>query len=435
MEIIIAFIIFMATMLVCLITNIPMFCALLVGLVCFMVVGIRKGFSFREVSSFAVKGTKDAFVVIEVMLLIGLITALWRSSGTITFFVYYGIKMITPQLFIVITFILSSVLSYALGTSFGVAGTVGVIFMALARSGGVNEVVAAGAIMSGIYFGDRTGPASSSANLVALVTETELYSNVRMMVKTGAIPMIICTILYVFLSLKNPIHSIDASIFSAFHDQFNINLWLVLPAILMLVLPLFKIRVKFALSYSIIASFLITMFVQNYSFLETLKFAVFGYNSTDPVLGKIINGGGMVSMIEICIILTISCSFSGIFTGTNMLDIIQIKLEELSQRTNRYITMIVTSSLLNMVFCNQTIASMMSSDLLKKPYLSQGGTNQELAIDIENSCIVLAGVVPWCIACSVPLSMMQVGYSAMPYAFFMYIMPISYIFTKKIWYK
>ena len=79
-------------------------------------------------------------VVIEVMLIIGLVTAVWRVSGTITVFVYYGMKLIVPPLFLLITFLLSCLLSYALGTSFGTAGTVGVIFMTLARSGGVDPV-------------------------------------------------------------------------------------------------------------------------------------------------------------------------------------------------------------------------------------------------------------------------------------------------------
>ena len=79
-------------------------------------------------------------------------------------------------------------LSYALGTSFGVASTAGVVLMALARSGGVSEAVTAGVILSGIYFGDRGAPTSSCASLVAALTETDLYGNVRRMFQTAALP-------------------------------------------------------------------------------------------------------------------------------------------------------------------------------------------------------------------------------------------------------
>ncbi|MDO4177165.1 MAG: Na+/H+ antiporter NhaC family protein, partial [Bacillota bacterium] len=173
MGLIIAFIIFIGSMITMLITGHSMVWALLVGLLLFTVLGLHKlkkgeeqlGIveGIKELASNSWGSIKESLIVIEVMLIIGFITAAWRVSGTITVFVYYGMKVIVPPLFLVITFLLSCLLSYALGTSFGVAGTVGVIFMALARSGAVNPVITAGVIMSGIYFGDRGSPVSSSA--------------------------------------------------------------------------------------------------------------------------------------------------------------------------------------------------------------------------------------------------------------------------------
>lgn len=108
-----------------------------------------------------------SMIVLRILFFIGLLTGLWRSCGTIAFFIYHGIRVITPSLFILVAFLLTVLLSYALGTSFGVASTAGVVLMALARSGGVSEAVTAGVILSGIYFGDRGAPTSSCASLVA----------------------------------------------------------------------------------------------------------------------------------------------------------------------------------------------------------------------------------------------------------------------------
>ena len=180
MGLIIAFVIFIGTMIAMLITGHSMVWALLAGLVMFAGLGLVKlkksdealgiGQGIRELALHSWGSIKESLIVIEVMLIIGFITAAWRVSGTITVFVYYGMKLIVPPLFLVIAFLLSCLLSYALGTSFGVAGTVGVIFMALARSGGVDPVITAGVLMSGIYFGDRGSPVSSSANMVAGIT-------------------------------------------------------------------------------------------------------------------------------------------------------------------------------------------------------------------------------------------------------------------------
>ena len=76
----------------------------------------------------------------------------------------------------------------------------------------------------------------------------------------------------------------------------------------------------------------------------------------------------------------------------------------------------------------------MCNDLLTKPYLNTGGTRQELAIDMENTVIVVVGLIPWCIACSVPLTFMGVGIGALPWAFYMYLIPLCYFFTKRHWF-
>ncbi|HZK87955.1 MAG TPA: Na+/H+ antiporter NhaC family protein, partial [Anaerovoracaceae bacterium] len=175
MDLLIAFIVFAVTMTGCLVMGWSMAIALFIGLVCFLLIGLYRGFRLKNLLGMVYTGGRTSFVVLEILILIGFLTALWRASGTISFFVYYGISIITPHMFIVITFLITLILSFALGTSFGIAGTAGVMLMVLARSGGVSQIVTAGAIMSGAYFGDRCSPASSSASLVAAVSFTNLY--------------------------------------------------------------------------------------------------------------------------------------------------------------------------------------------------------------------------------------------------------------------
>lgn len=435
MDLIIAFVIFIAAMLASLIWNGPMVAPLLVGFLCFFAVGLHRGFTPKELGKMAWAGGKDSLVVVKVLVLIGLITALWRSAGTITFFVYYGIRIITPSLFIVITFLLACLLSYALGTSFGVAGTVGVIFMALARSGDVNEIITAGAVLSGVFFGDRGSPVSSSALLVAAVTRTNIFDNVKAMMKTVLLPLLLSIAIYTVLSLQNPIGSVNEDILRALENDFAISLWLVIPAILMLILPLFRINVMICMTASIIAGFLITVLVQGTPIIETLKLSIAGYSVKSESLGTILSGGGVLSMVEVCAIVFISCSFSGIFSGADLLRTIQDALEKSMDKLGKFGAMLLVSVGTTAVFCNQTIASIMCSDLMGKPYKSRGGDAFELAVDIENSVIIISPLIPWCIASTVPLGMLGVGMGALPYAVLLYLVPLCYIFTKGIWFK
>jgi len=140
-------------------------------------------------------------------------------------------------------------------------------------------------------------------------------------------------------------------------------------------------------------------------------------------------------MLEIVVILLISCCYSGIFTGTGMLDKLQEKLTAACTKFGRFTIMILISIGSAACFCNQTIATLMCNDLLKKPYLDEGGTNEELAIDMENSVILIACMIPWSIGCSVPLSFFDVGPKAVLFAFYMWLVPICYWFTKKRWYS
>ena len=425
----------MAAMILCLILGYPIILALVVGLVAFIAAGTSKGFSYREVSCMALKGVRDSLIVLEIMFMIGFITAIWRASGTITFFVYYGVKFVTPPLFVLLAFVMACLLSYILGTSFSVSGTLGVIFMALARSGGVDPLVVAGAIMSGIYFGDRCSPASSSAILVANVTKTDLMDNVKSMHKTGILPVGICIVLYAVLSVKNPLHQVDASIMDSLLSEFSISFLTLIPAVFILVLPMFKLDIRWAFLGSILSGFVLMITLQGMDVIEALKCCILGYVPQDDNIKNIIGGGGAVSMLEVCGIIMLSCSYSGIFKGTDILSELQGKINNMMSRTGRFLMMMILGAATSIVFCSQTIAIMLCSDLMTKPYEKTGGSKEEMAIDIENSTVMLSVLVPWNIACTVPLEMMGVGIGTLMYSYLVFILPVIYIFTKKIWFR
>ena len=435
MELYIAFGVFIATMLATIATGHSMIIALLVGLVAFLAVGRKRGFVLKSMMLMSRDTLKDALLVVKVMLIIGALTAVWRVSGTIIIFVYYGMKIIMPPIFLLVTFLLCCLLSYAIGTSFGVASTVGVIFMALAESGGVNPLLAGGAVMSGIYFGDRCSPVSSSANMVAGITGTQIYDNVKMMLKTGLLPFLAALAAYVVMSVTNPMNGADSAMMTSLEEEFTLSLWAFIPAIIIIGLPLLKVGVIRAMAASIVSGVLIAWLVQGETLLHIARVMVLGYESSSGGMSSILEGGGLVSMLEVAVIVGISSMYSGIFSGTHMLDNLQEKLGNACTRFGRFSVMLMMSVAMSSIFCNQTVGTLMCSDMLKKPYLDGGGTKEELAIDMENSVILIACMLPWTIGCSVPLALLGVDMRALPFAVFMYAVPICYFFTKKKWFR
>ena len=152
------FAVFLAAVAGSLVLGIQLFWPLLLGLILFFLLGLKRGYSPRELTAMAWRRGKKSLIVIQVFLTIGMVTALWRSSGTIAIFLYYGLRSISPQLFLLVAFLLSALLSLALGTSNGVAGTAGVVLIILARSGGVDPVLTAGAVLSAPTSGTAAPP-------------------------------------------------------------------------------------------------------------------------------------------------------------------------------------------------------------------------------------------------------------------------------------
>ena len=425
-----AFVIFLTLVAVCLLLGKSVAWALLGGLAVFWMLGLRRGVTHAQLWKMAWEKCKKSLIVVSVIALIGVITGLWRTSGTIAFCIVRGVELVTPGLFLFIAFLLCAALSYVLGTSYGVSSTMGVILMALARSGGVSPAVTAGVVLSGVYFGDRCSPASSAAILVAAVTETDLYRNVRQMLKTAALPTLLTLGAYLLLSFRHPITAVDETVLASLRGGFSISWTALLPAAGMFLLPLFKTPIKLAMCASIACAAVLACTVQGFSPAEVLSAAWGGYHPADPTLSAVLGGGGVTSMTASYVIVLLAGLYSGILEGTGALEPLSGRAEALANRVGRFPAMTAISVLTSAILCNQAVASIMVQQLMGRTYASR----EELAMDIENSVILIAGLIPWSIACSIPLSMLGSGPEALPYALLLWLIPACYLFTKKRFY-
>lgn len=405
------------------------------GFAAFLCVGLHRGFPLRDLLRMSVIGAKSSMIVVRVMLTIGVLTGLWRCAGTFAFMTVTGLQLISPDMFILAAFLLTSLLSYAIGTSFGTASTIGVALMTLARSGGVNELAAAGAVMSGIYFGDRGSPASSCANLVAAVTGTDLADNIKMMMRTAALPFALSAAFYAYISLKNPMLGAESAVLRSISLDFRVNLWTAVPAVLMLAMPLLGFSIFRTFIASIISAFLCAVFVQRMSVPAVLHCAVFGLNAPANTIRAIFNGGGLMSMAELALMLFISGTYSGIFDGTGILDDVRSRIASIMRRIGALTVETAAGVLCSGIFCNQAIGVIMTTQLVADAYDGEGRSRRELVQDIANTTVLSAGMIPWCVACSVPLTMFGSNYGAMPYAVYMYLVPICWALTKRFFFR
>ena len=178
---------FCASLFYCLFTGTSILYALIFAFFLFCGYALYRGFSLQEIGKACRQSIAKISNIIIVMLLIGALTASWRASGTIAYLVSYASEIISPSWSLLGTFILNAALSSLIGTSFGTAATMGVVTMSLCVGMGVSPFWAGGAALAGAYVGDRCSPVSTSAQLVCAVTGTELYKNIKNMLRTGLI--------------------------------------------------------------------------------------------------------------------------------------------------------------------------------------------------------------------------------------------------------
>ena len=405
---------------------------LFISFLIFAFISYKQGISIDDIKANAWTGGKRAFVVLKVFILIGLVTASWLIAGTIPAIVYYSLEVMNPKLFILFAFLASSSVSYMLGTSFGTVSTIGVVLIIMAKGGDINLNLAAGAILSGIYFGDRSSPMSSSANLLANQTDTELYSMLKGLRRTGFVPFIITSLIYLLLSFSNPLTIVGTKISSDLQNNFTINFIVLLPAIIMMVLSAFQYNVRKAMFLSVIAGSIIAIVLQGESMLNLIKTLVFGYK-LDPSnpLANLLKGGGLISMLKAGLVVFISCAMAGLLEGLSLFDKISQLFNPYNTRPKLLALTAITSIATAAFGGNQSIAIVMTSQIMKGVYKEKGIDKYKLANDIANTATLFAAMIPWNIAVFVPAVTLDVSaVRIIPYAFFLFIPFIYNYFIK-----
>ena len=411
---------FCGALLLCVVLDLSILYALFAGVCLFWFYGFKKGFGVKELAQMSFAGIWKVKNILMTFMLIGMLTAIWRAAGTIPFIVCTATQFITPAIFIAMTFILNCLVALLIGTSFGTAATMGVICVTMAHSMGINIVPVCGAMLSGTFFGDRCSPVSTSALLVAELTGTDIFDNIKNMVKSCAAPFVVTVLIYlamgVFFTGKGEV----PDLYAMFGREFALKWVTVLPAAIIVVLSIFKIRVKAAMITSIIVALPVAVLVQGVAVAELPKILFSGYSTQDAQLSVMLNGGGLVSMLRVALIVCMSSAYSGIFEKTGMLDGIKHKIENLACKTTPFGATLLTSAVAAMVACNQTLAIMLTQQLCDKIH----SDNSTFALTLEDTVVVIAALVPWSIASGAPLASVSGPQSAIWFACFLYILPL-----------
>ena len=250
--------------------------ALFANLILLIIYAFIKDYKLKEIFEMTYQGLLETKTVLFVFLLIGMLTGIWRLSGTIAYIIYHGTGLIAPKFFYVGVFLFNSAISLLTGTSLGTASTSGIISMSISTAMNFNPLISGGAILSGCYFGDRSSPMSTSALLVATLTKTDLYENLKNMFRTCVIPLILTLISFQIFNFGSEAE-VNYDSLKSIADMFNFNFLLIIPTLSIILLAILKVDIRLNLIISIVLSVIFAMITyemarENYE--DPYKFAL-----------------------------------------------------------------------------------------------------------------------------------------------------------------
>jgi NhaC family Na+:H+ antiporter len=368
------------------------------------------GYSWQEIQDSIIQKLAKALPTILILFAIGMIIGSWIAAGTIPMLVYYGIKIIHPDYIYVIAFLVAAIFSTFTGTSWGSAGTIGLVLIGVATTIHANLGITAGAIIGGAFFGDKMSPLSDTTNVAALAAEVPLWDHIHSMMFTTVPSAIMASAIYFTLGLVYPVEASESTvvktqvILEGIETMFNFNLFLLLPVIIVIY---GSIKRKATLPVLITSSFagcILAFIFQQTTLADVVQSLYKGYDTSMVVwmtmipddLSTLFNRGGLYELSEPVIISIIVFVYVGAIDKIDAMPIIVERVFSFAKtRTSTILASLASTSLINSITSNQYAASFIVGEAFQKSYDKKGIPRKVLSRSLEDAGTMLENMVPW----------------------------------------
>ena len=358
------------------------------------------GYGWSKVDAAMAEGVRQIATAAMIMLLVGCMVAVWMSSGTIPTLLYYGMKIITPRLFLPICFILPAFMAVCAGTSWGSISTIGVVLCGMAEGLGIPVAMAAGAVISGAFFGDKMSPLSDTTLLAASSCEVPLFTHIKSMWYTTVPGTIICLVVYTILGM-NASGQIDAALVNELSNglssSFNISPIHIIPVLLVLILSVKQVPAFIAFGTGIGAGIIWAMIFQGRGFIENLGYIMNGFSIESGVesVDTLVNRGGFSSMLSLVGILLVLGMLSGLFSESGVLNILVNKLSKKLNTPGTIMLGVWVSSLIICLIGGQYPAIAITAVAFKDVCDDMDINRAVLSRTLEDVGTMVAAIIPW----------------------------------------
>lgn len=365
-------------------------------------VGIRLGHTWKALEKGIVDGIRVGLSAILILMVIGILIGTWIASGIVPMLIVCGLKALSPTFFLAATCLVCSVVSLATGSSWTTAGTVGVALIGVGEALGVSLGMAAGAVVSGAYFGDKMSPLSDTTNLAPAVAGSELFEHIRHMAYTTIPALVISVILYLLLGFFVVSGEGDTSSVAVYGDtiakSFNLNPLLLAPPVLVIAMVVFRVPALPALLSGAALGALCAAVFQGAGWEQILSVVHSGYTPNTGVaeVDELLKRGGLLEMMQTVALILCALAFGGVMEKTRMLATIANAILRLATSTGSLILATVATCVgMNIIAPDQYLSIVVPGRMYREAYEKRGLHAKNLSRTLEDAGTLTSPLVPW----------------------------------------
>ncbi|HDJ5551966.1 TPA: Na+/H+ antiporter NhaC [Staphylococcus aureus] len=363
----------------------------------------RVGLTWQDLEKGIAERLNTAMPAILIILAVGIIVGSWMFSGTVPALIYYGLDLLNPSYFLISAFFISAVTSVATGTAWGSASTAGIALISIGNQLWVPPGMAAGTIIAGAVFGDKMSPLSDTTNLAALVTKVNIFKHIHSMMWTTIPASIIGLLVWFIAGFQFKGHSQIQTLLSELAQIYQINIWVWVPLIVIIVCLLFKMATVPAMLISSFSAIIVGTFNHHFKMTNGFKATFSGFNDSmihqshiSSSVKSLLEQGGMMSMTQILVTIFCGYAFAGIVEKAGCLEVLLTTISKGIHSVGSLICITVICCI-TLVFAAgvASIVIIMVGVLMKDLFEKYQVSRSVLSRTLEDSSTMVLPLIPW----------------------------------------
>lgn len=402
LEVISVLTIFLAIVFSFTIYELPIQLALFISLFVVIGLGLLVGYTYDDLQAAMIKGISNGLEAVLILLAVGALVGTWIAGGVVPTLIYYGLEFINPAIFLLATLVICSVTALATGTSWGTVGTAGIAMMGIGEGLGMPLPMVAGAILSGAYFGDKLSPLSDSTVLTASMSKVNVIQHVKSMLYLDVPAFVITGILFTIAGFMYGGGDADLdkvnSIMASLKDVFNINVFMLLPAVIVISLLVMKKPSIPTISFGALLGIIWALGFQGMGLADAISTAYSGFTITSDIdfINELLAGGGISGMLGSIVVIIFGLGFGGLLEKIGVLQVIMDAFINKIQSAGSLTSSTLLVGFFSNVFgCAMYVSLILTPKIMERSYDSLGYRRDTLSRNTEVGGTMTSSMVPW----------------------------------------